>query len=88
LDILVGEAVDEDPVDQPGVHLLELEFSDLLISISLVDEVFHLLKSCVFNYISPFTIKNLASQETPENLKHQIRVVVLFINKNFFESEQ
>jgi len=88
LDILVGEAVHKNPVDQPCVHLNELEFGDLFIVVSLVDKVFHLLESCVFNYISSFTVKNLTGKESPENLKHQIRVVILLIDKNFFKSEQ
>lgn len=55
---------------------------------SPVDDVSHLLESSVLNNISTLSVENLACKKTPENLEHELRVLLGLVDQDFLQTVQ
>lgn len=90
--ILGSETVDQKPVKYPRHCLCELlrASADKWVPLSkfLLNEFFHFLEGCVLNNISSLSIKNLTCKESPEYLKHKLRVLLALVNKDLLKREK
>lgn len=89
--IFGGEAVDEEPVKHPGdgLHmLLGCKARGIESSEFLHEQLSHLFEGSVFHDVSAFTVENLAREEAPEDLEHELGVLLRLVDEDFLEGEE